>query len=141
MWSLRRPVRWSSVRGTQSARTLWETHGGEGGTQNPLTIGESNTRLVWAHLVSGGANSGDGEASCMVMGIWSEPVEAREVSQPLTKGGSRGLANARSMREGRASPERGNLVYMPGEFSRVKPPSAANSEYGAQAVLSLPGLF
>jgi len=64
----------------------------------------------------------------MVMGTWSEPVEGREVSQPLPKSRSRGFAKARSMTEGRTFPQRGNLVYTPGEFSRPKPPSAANSK-------------
>jgi len=76
---------------------------------------------------AGGARSGDGEASSIVMGTWSEPIEGREVSHPLMKGKSMGLANAKSITEGRALPERGNLVYMPGEFGWAKPPGTANS--------------
>jgi len=63
------------------------------------------------------------------------------VSHPLTKGRSRGLAKARSMREGRAFPERGNLVYTPREFSRAKPPSAASSKYGVEEeVITIVGI-
>ena len=66
------------------------------------------------------------------MGTWSEPVEGREVCQPFMKGRSRGLVKGRSITEGLAFPERGNLVYTPAELSRAKPPSAANSKYGAE---------
>jgi len=72
----------------------------------------------------------------MVIGMWYEPVEGREDSQPLTKSRSRGLAKTRSITEGRAFPDRGNLVYTPGEFQRAKPPSAANSKYGPEEEIS-----
>jgi len=101
-----------------------------------LMIGESSSQSVWSHRRRGGAESEDGDASSMVMGMWSEPVEGREDSRPLTKGRSRGLAKARSITEGRAFPDRGNLVYTPGEFKRAKPPSAANSQYGAEEEIS-----
>jgi len=68
----------------------------------------------------------------MVMGTWSKRVEGREVSHAFMKGRSRGLEKSRSITEGCALTERGNLVYTPGEFSRAKPPSAANSKYGAE---------
>jgi len=69
----------------------------------------------------------------MVMGTWFEPVERREVSHPLTKGRSTGLAKARSMPERRAFPESGNLVYTPGDLNGAKPPrAAASSKYGAE---------
>ena len=42
------------------------------------------------------------------------------------------MAQARSIPDGRAFPERGNLVYTPGEFSRPQPSSAANSKYPAE---------
>jgi hypothetical protein len=54
----------------------------------------------------------------------------------LTKGSKRGLAKDKSITEGRAFPARGNLVYTPGELSRSKPPSAANSKYGAEEEMS-----
>jgi len=60
-----------------------------------------------------------------------------EISHPLTKGRSRGLAKARLIMEGRAFPEWGNLVYTPGEFSMGKAPSTANSKYGAEEETSL----
>ena len=63
---------------------------------------------------------------------WSEPLAWRVVSQLLTKGMSRGLAKARSMREGCAFPKRGNLVYTPGELRRAKPPSPANTKNRAE---------
>ena len=79
----------------------------------------------------GGSWSWDREASIMVIGTWSKPVEGREVSHPLTKGKSRGLAKARSMREGHAFPEGGNLGYTPGQLSWAKLPSTSNSKYQA----------
>ena len=79
-----------------------------------------------------GARSEDRDAGNIVMGTWSEPMEGRKVPQLLTKGRSRGLAKARSITEGRAFHERGDLVYMPGEFGRAKLPSAANSKYRAE---------
>ena len=97
-----------------------------------LPIGESSSQSVLSHLRRGEAGSQDGDASIMVMGTWSEPVEGREVSQLWTKGRSMELAKARLITEGRAFPERGNLVYTPGEFSRAKPPSATNSKYRAE---------
>ena len=99
-------------------------------------IGESSPQSVWSHLRDGGAGSEDGEASNMVIGMWYEPVEGREDSQPLTKSRSRGLAKTRSITEGRACPDRGNLVYTPGDFQRAKPPSAANSKYGPEEEIS-----
>jgi len=97
-----------------------------------LMIGESSSQSAWSHLRRGGAGSEDGDASKIVIGTWSEPIKGREVSQLLTNGRSRGFAKARSMTEGRAFPERGNLLYRPEEFSTVKPPNAANSKYCAQ---------
>ena len=47
------------------------------------------------------------------------------------------LAKARLIMEGRGFPKRGNLVYMPGGFSRAKPPSAASSKDGAEEETSL----
>ena len=94
-----------------------------------LMIGESSSQSVGSHLKGGGAWSWDGDACNMVMRTWSEPIEARERSKPLTQGRSRVLAKARSITEGRAFPERGNLVYTPGDFSRGKPGSTANSKY------------
>jgi len=85
---------------------------------------------------AGGARSGDGEASSMVIGTWSDLVEGREVSHPLKKGRSRGFANAKSIKEGRAFPERGNLVYTPGDLRRAKPPTAACSKYGVEEEIS-----
>ena len=104
--------------------------GGEGSFKF-LTRGESVSQSVWSNLWRGGARTGDGESST-VIGMWSEPVEGREGSHPLTKGRSRGLANTRSITEGRTFPERGNLVYTHGEFSRAKPLNSANSKYGAE---------
>jgi len=127
VWSLRSPVRWSSVPVSQSSRIFREGHGGGGGTIKLLMVGESSSQSVWSLLRRWGARSEDAGASRMVMGTWSEPVEGRGVSQLLMKGRSRGLAKARSTTEGRAFPERGNLVYTPGEFRRAKPPNAANS--------------
>jgi len=77
-------------------------------------IGESSSQSVWSHLSVGGAGSEDGDPRSMVMGMWSELVQGREVSGPLMKCRSRGLAKARSIMERRAVPERGNLVYTPG---------------------------
>ena len=59
-------------------------------------------------------------------------MKGREVSHLFTKGRSRGLSKPRSITEGRAFPERGNLMYTPGEFSRAKPPSAANLKSGVK---------
>jgi len=99
--------------------------------------GESYSQSEWSHLKRGGAGSEDGDASNMVIGTSSEADEGREVSQPLTKGTSTAFAKARSITEGRAFPERGNLVYTPGEFSRANPASAANSKYAAEEETSL----
>jgi len=68
----------------------------------------------------------------MVMRTWSEQVKGREVTQPLTKGRSTGFAKERSITEGRALPERGNLVYSPGEFMSAKRHIAANCKYGEE---------
>jgi len=97
-----------------------------------LIIGESSSQSVRSHLRRGGAGSDDADASIILIATWSEPVEAREVSHPLMKGRSWGLAKGRSITDRRAFPERGNLVCPPGEFSRANPPSAANSKYGAE---------
>jgi len=126
VWSLRRPQRRSSAPVRQSSRIFGEGHSGGGGTIKFLMIRESSSQSVGSHLRGGGAGSKDGAASSMVMGTWFQPVEGTEVSQLLTKGSSRGLAKARSITEGRAFPERGNLVDTPGELRRAKPPSAAN---------------
>ena len=131
LW-LRMPGRRSSDPASQSSRAFGEGHEGGGGTKKFFMVGDSSSQSLWSHLRRGGVRSWDGDASCMVMETWFEPVEGREVSHPLTKGRSRGLAKARSIMEDRAFPERGNLVYMPGEFSSAKPPSAANSKYGAE---------
>jgi len=77
-----------------------------------LRVGESSSQSVWSHLRRRGAGSEDGAASKMVIGTWSERVEGRDVSQLLTKGRGRGLAKARSITEGRAFPEGGNLVFV-----------------------------
>jgi len=132
VWCLRSAVRRSSALVSQSSKTFGEGHSGGGGTMKFLMMGESSFQSVWSHLRGEGAGSEDGEASSIVMGTWSEPVEGREVSHPFTKGRSRGLAKVRSITEGRALPERGNLVYMPGKFSKAKLPSTANSKYGAE---------
>jgi len=116
--------------GDPVSRTFGEGPSGGGGILKFLTRGESVAQSVCSH-VRRQARAGDGEASHIVIGTWSEPVEGRDVSYPLTKGKSRGLANARWITDGRAFPERGNLVYTPGEFSRTKPPNAANSKYRA----------
>jgi len=64
----------------------------------------------------------------IVIGMWLEPVEGRELSQLFTTGRRRGLVKARSVIEGRALPTRGNLVYSPGGLRRAKPASAAFSK-------------
>jgi len=92
-----------------------------------LIMGESSFQSVWAYLRRGGAGSKDGVTSNIVMGTWPEPVEGRAASQYLTKCRRRRLARARSITEGGAFRERGNLEYTPGELSRAKPPGAANS--------------
>jgi len=97
-----------------------------------LMRGESSSQFMWSHLRRGGAGSRYEDASNMVMRTWSKPIERREVSQPATKGRSRVLAKAQSITDVRAFPERGNLVYTPGEFCRAKPPSATNLKYGAE---------
>jgi len=99
-------------------------------------VGERSSQSVLSHLRCCWAGSEDGAGGKMVVGTWSEPVEGRDVSQPLTEGRSRGLAKGRSIAEGHAFPERGNLVYTPGELRRGKPPSATNSKYGADAETS-----
>jgi len=68
----------------------------------------------------------------MRIGTWSEPLEGREASHRLTNDGSRALAKARLMTEGRAFPERGNLVPTPGELRTAKPASTANSKHEAE---------
>ena len=98
------------------------------GDYEVVMMGETSSQSVGSHLRRGVAGSADGDASTMLMETWSKPCEGREVSYPLTKGRSRGLAKARSITEGRAIPESGNLEYMPGEWSRAKPPSAANTK-------------
>jgi len=110
VWSLRRPVRRSSDPVSQSSRIIGEGHRGGGGTMKFLIVGESSSQSVWSHLRRRGTGSEDGAASKIVMGTWSEHVQGRDVSQLVTKGRSRGLAKARSIMEGRAFPERGNLV-------------------------------
>jgi len=59
------------------------------------------------------------------MGIWSELVEGRETSQPLTIGRWRELRKDRSITKGRALPTKGNLVYSPEGFRGSTPGSAA----------------
>jgi len=103
----------------------------ERGTIKSLRIRESSSQSRWSDLRGRGAGYDHSYASSMVMGTWSVPVERREVSHPLTKGRSEGLANARSITEGHAFPERGNLMYTPWEFNRAKAPNAANSKYRA----------
>jgi len=97
-----------------------------------VTMGEGASQSVRSYLMWWGTRSEEGEASSMVMGKWCKPVKGREDSHPLTKGRRRGFANAKSITEERAFPERGNLVYTPGEFRRAKPPSPANLKYAAQ---------
>jgi len=72
----------------------------------------------------------------IVIGMWSELVEAREASQLFTIVRRRGLAKARSMTDGQALPTRGNLVYSPGGLRRAKPASAAFSKYGVEETIS-----
>jgi len=55
-----------------------------------LMRGESSSQSMWSHLRRGGAGSRDRDASNMVMGTWSEPVEGREVSRLLRKEGAGG---------------------------------------------------
>ena len=90
-----------------SSRTFGEGHSGGCGTLKFSTIGENVSQSVWSHLRQGGARSGDGEGCSRVMRTWSEPVERREVSQPLTMSRSRGLANPRSITEWGAFPREG----------------------------------
>jgi len=126
VWSLRRPGRRLSAPVSQWSRTFGEGHGGGGGNIKLLMIGESSSQSIRSLLRHGGVGSADGDATSILMGTWSEPVEGREVSQPVMKGRSTRLANARWIRDGRAFAERGNLVYTPREFSRGKPPTASN---------------
>ena len=70
--------------------------------------------------------------STIVIETWSDHVEGREVSQPLTKGRSRGFTKASSIMEGRAFPERGIVLYMAEELSSPKPPSTTRSKYGGE---------
>jgi len=126
--SFRRVVRRSSEVVSHSSRGFGEGQDRGEGTWNVSTRGDSVSQSVWSHVRRGGGRVWDGESSSMVMGTWAEPVEGRDVSHPLTKGKSRGLAKARSMTEGRALPDKGYLVYTPGELSRAKPPNAAFSK-------------
>ena len=126
--SLKRPMRQSSDRVIQSSTSFREGHGGGVQTLKSLMRGNRFSESVNSYLRWGGASYRDGDASSMVMGTWSEPVERRKVSHPFTKGRTRGEPNARSITEGRAFPLRGNLVYTPGEWSKAKPPSAASSK-------------
>jgi len=111
-------------------------HDGAAGTLKPLIIGSRVTQSVSAQGGRGGFWFREGEASVIVMGTWSEPVEGRDASQLLTKGRRGGFANARSMTEGRAFPTKGNLVYSPGGLRRAKPDSAAFSKYGVEDEIS-----
>jgi len=75
-------------------------------------------------------------ARSIVNGRWSESVEGRQTSQPLTIGRRRGLAKVRSITKGRALPTKRNLVYSPGGLRRAKPPFAAFSKHGVEEPIS-----
>jgi len=132
VWALTRPVSHLSDPVIQSSRTFGEGHGGGGWTLKFMTMGESASQAVRYYMRRRGVTSGDGEASSMVLGMWSEQFEGRDVSHPLTQHRSRGFAKAKLITERRAFPERGNMVYMPWELWSAKPPSAAISKYGAE---------
>src|SRR5438309_1210903 len=74
------------------------------------------------------------------MGMWSEPVDGRGVSQVMKNGARAGEAKARSITEGLASPPRGNLVYTPGILRSEKPRSVAREKYGKETDISV-GLY
>ena len=63
-----------------------------------------------------------------MIGMWSEPVDGRGVSQDLKKGMRDGAAKARSRTEGLPIPVGGKRVYTPGVFSMVNPRSAAQEK-------------
>lgn len=109
-----------------------EGHGGCTGMLNFVTRSESVPQAGLSHLRQGGAGAEHGKASSIVIGTWSEPVDRREESHPLTNARSKWLVKARSITARGACPERGNLVYMHGEFSIAEQPTAANAKYWAR---------
>ena len=73
-------------------------------------------------LFQSGAGGGvrmRGRESFMRMGMWSDPVAERVVSQEEKKGWRAALAKARSRTAGRDSESKGNRVWMPGVLRRL----------------------
>jgi len=53
-----------------------------------LMRGESSSQFGWSHLRRGRAGSGDGDASNMVMGTWSDPSRGGRFPSLLRKEGA-----------------------------------------------------
>ena len=110
MCSLRRATRWLSDCDIHSS-----SFGGVGddraaGTLKPLMMASRATESVSVHCGCGDLWFREGVARVIVIGMWSDLVEGRKASQLLTRGRREGFAKARAMTEGRALPNRGNLV-------------------------------
>ena len=101
-------VEWASEPLIQGLRGGAGRRGG--GTLKLSIRGVRVSQSVWSHPNWWWARTEDGEGTSIVIGTWSEPVEGRGVSHPLTNGRCRGLGQARSITEGHAIPERGNMV-------------------------------
>ena len=101
---------------------------GGGGISNDLRRGVSALQSVFVQSGEGGAGLRWGADRMIRIGRWSKPVEGRETSHEETKGASGVLEKDRSRTEGRVDRSKGNLVWIPGVLTSVKPKSKALSK-------------
>ena len=101
-----------------SSKTEGEQVVGGGGGVREVRAGRILAQSVFVQLGEGAGSLNLGESSVRSIGTWSEPVESRGVSHPVTEGKSGPLAKVRSRTEGLALCANGNQVCRPGWLRR-----------------------